>query len=231
MADDRPTAIVNTADRLTPRQRLFVNEYVLCLNATRAAIKAGYSADTARTIASALLTKIDIKAEVQLLMAARAMSRDEVLARIETQARGSLEPFLVDGVIDLDTEQARDNLGLIKRIRQRVAHGTRGVEEGEGGEHKGTGAHEWEKIDTEIDLHDPQRALETLARVHKLVSDIDVSIDLSLDDGARADSIAGMMGQVIDVTPRVAAPEDSAQDTSADRDSAEDSSAVDAITP
>jgi phage terminase small subunit len=46
---------------LTPKQRKFCSEYVVDLNATQAAIRAGYSAKTARSQASDLLTKPDIQ--------------------------------------------------------------------------------------------------------------------------------------------------------------------------
>lgn len=50
---------------VTPKQQLFVREYLVDLNATQAAIRAGYSAKTARSIGSELLTNPDIAAAVQ----------------------------------------------------------------------------------------------------------------------------------------------------------------------
>lgn len=50
---------------LTPKQQKFVAEYLIDLNATQAAIRAGYSARTARNIAQELLTKPHIQAELQ----------------------------------------------------------------------------------------------------------------------------------------------------------------------
>lgn len=49
---------------MTPKQERFVAEYLIDLNATQAAIRAGYSEKTARSIASELLTKPDIAAVV-----------------------------------------------------------------------------------------------------------------------------------------------------------------------
>ncbi len=46
---------------LSPKQQRFVEEYLIDLNATQAAIRAGYSRNTARSIASELLTKPDIQ--------------------------------------------------------------------------------------------------------------------------------------------------------------------------
>ncbi len=48
----------------TPKRAAFVKEYLFDLNATRAAIRAGYSERTARQQGAALLSKVDIAAEV-----------------------------------------------------------------------------------------------------------------------------------------------------------------------
>ena len=50
--------------KLTAKQARFVEEYVNCLNGTQAAIAAGYSAKTARAIASENLGKPSIQAEI-----------------------------------------------------------------------------------------------------------------------------------------------------------------------
>lgn len=49
---------------LNPKQARFVAEYLIDLNATQAAIRAGYSAKTAKQIGSKLLTNIDVASEV-----------------------------------------------------------------------------------------------------------------------------------------------------------------------
>ncbi|MFC5385176.1 terminase small subunit [Aquamicrobium segne] len=50
---------------LTDKQRRFVAEYLVDLNATQAAIRAGYSEKTARSVGSENLTKPDIAALIQ----------------------------------------------------------------------------------------------------------------------------------------------------------------------
>jgi len=50
--------------KLTAKQQRFASEYLIDLNATRAAIRAGYSEKTAKVQASQLLTKLNIKAYV-----------------------------------------------------------------------------------------------------------------------------------------------------------------------
>ena len=46
---------------LTPKQQRFVEEYLIDLNATQAAIRAGYSEKTAKSVGHENLTKPDLK--------------------------------------------------------------------------------------------------------------------------------------------------------------------------
>ena len=49
---------------MTPKQKRFVKEYLVDLNATRAAISAGYSENTAESAGSRLLRNVNVKAEI-----------------------------------------------------------------------------------------------------------------------------------------------------------------------
>lgn len=57
--------------KLTPKQELFVQEYLVDLNAAQAAIRAGYSAKTAKEIGAENLTKPHIRQRVEELKAER----------------------------------------------------------------------------------------------------------------------------------------------------------------
>lgn len=57
---------------LTPKQKRFIEEYTIDMNATRAAIRAGYSQKTAYSIGQELLTKPEISAAIAQIQAARA---------------------------------------------------------------------------------------------------------------------------------------------------------------
>lgn len=59
-------------DRLTPKQEIFVREYLVDLNATQAAIRAGYSEKNADKIGSELLGKTRVKAAVDAAISARS---------------------------------------------------------------------------------------------------------------------------------------------------------------
>lgn len=58
--------------KLTAKQQRFVEEYLIDLNATQAAIRAGYSARTAAVIGEENLRKPDIKKKLNAAMAARS---------------------------------------------------------------------------------------------------------------------------------------------------------------
>lgn len=49
---------------MTPKQQRFVDEYLIDLNATQAAIRAGYSAKTAESAGSRLLRNVNVSAAV-----------------------------------------------------------------------------------------------------------------------------------------------------------------------
>jgi len=59
-------------DTLTDKQRRFVEEYLIDLNATQAAIRAGYSPDSARLIGCENLTKPNIASAVSGAMQKRS---------------------------------------------------------------------------------------------------------------------------------------------------------------
>ncbi|MGP0565567.1 MULTISPECIES: terminase small subunit [unclassified Nitrospina] len=63
---------------LTHKQKRFIEEYLIDLNATQAAIRAGYSRKTANVQGSQNLTKLSIQAEIQ-------RGLDERSKRLETR--------------------------------------------------------------------------------------------------------------------------------------------------
>ena len=81
MADDL------TPKKLTPKQDTFCQEYLKDLNATQAAIRAGYSEATAQEQSSRLLSNVMVKERVQALMDERKkrteITADYVLTKIQ----------------------------------------------------------------------------------------------------------------------------------------------------
>lgn len=106
---------------MTKKQKRFVEEYLIDLNATQAAIRAGYSPDSARDIGCENLTKPNIKAAIDKAEAKRSrrtgINQDRVLREIAKLA--FVNP--VD-VIDMDTatihgEANRDDTACIASVK------------------------------------------------------------------------------------------------------------------
>ena len=74
-------------DKMTPKQQAFVNEYLIDLNATQAAIRAGYSTKTAEVIANQLLNKTLVRAAINKAQMQRAdkteLNAEWVLNRLQ----------------------------------------------------------------------------------------------------------------------------------------------------
>lgn len=71
---------------LTPKQARFVDEYLIDLNATQAAIKAGFSEKTAYSLGQRLLKNVEVRAAISARQAARAerteITQDRVLQEL-----------------------------------------------------------------------------------------------------------------------------------------------------
>lgn len=78
--------------KLRPKQKMFVEEYLVDLNATQAAIRAGYSAKTASSIGEQNLRKLDIQTAIQEAMKDRqertGVTQDRVIAELARIAFG-----------------------------------------------------------------------------------------------------------------------------------------------
>ncbi|NGP62694.1 terminase small subunit [Paenibacillus thiaminolyticus] len=83
---------------LTAKQKAFVQEYLIDLNATQAAIRAGYSAKTARKIGAENLTKPDIQKAIQEAMERREkrteITQDRVLQELAKIGFADIKSYL-----------------------------------------------------------------------------------------------------------------------------------------
>ncbi len=84
---------------MTPKQQRFVEEYLIDLNATQAAIRAGYSKKTAKQIGTENLAKPVLQEAIAEAMAARSertgIDADWVLRRLVEIDRTNMADFLV----------------------------------------------------------------------------------------------------------------------------------------
>ncbi len=143
---------------ITPKQRAFIQEYLKDRNATRAAIRTGYSERSAYSQGSRLLKNAEILAEMERIIVERTMPLEDVLVRLSDQARGDMADFLEIGeeTFSLSLSKAKE-LGLthlIKKVKQRTTI-TEGVED----------------TVLELELYDAQGALELIGKYYSLFVD------------------------------------------------------------
>ncbi len=91
---------------MTPKKRLFAAEYARSLNATKAAMAAGYSKRTAYSQGHRLLKDVEVEAEVQRL------------AQAKLEAVGIDAEWLLRRLVDLDEADIRDLFAGGWRIRE-----------------------------------------------------------------------------------------------------------------
>lgn len=95
---------------MTDKQSIFVQEYLKDLNATQAAIRAGYSAHTAYSIGQENLNKPEIKQAIDAAMSERQqrteLTQDYVLHNLQEIAERCMQkrPVMVKGVQAVDED-------------------------------------------------------------------------------------------------------------------------------
>ena len=156
------------AAKLTERQKRFCDEYLIDLNATQAAIRAGYSKKTAKVIGSENLTKPDIAARIEKRRAAQIkrteITADRVLLELARIA------FVDGSAFATITARGKVKFTPTDEITNDQKAVIAGVKNG--------------KFGTEIKTNDKVRALELLGK------------HLGLFDGDRSPSDEGV--QIID---------------------------------
>ena len=159
---------------LTPKQSAFVREYLVDLNATQAAIRAGYSARNADKIGSELLGKTRVKAEIQELMDKRAqkveITSDRVLMEIGKLAFADIRKIFDDQGRLLPVHMLPDEISAsvssVEVVTSKIP---------------GTDPVEVEHV-SKIKFWDKRASLELLGRHLKLFTDkieVDVGADLA----------------------------------------------------
>lgn len=111
---------------LNERQKAFCEYYAACFNATEAAIKAGYSEKTARSIGAENLTKPDIQNYLHSLTEKAQSSRiatiDEVLTYLsdtmrnteeQTKERTKAAQILREALSDGTTDETKNELKIV----------------------------------------------------------------------------------------------------------------------
>lgn len=111
---------------LTEKQKRFCEEYVIDMNGTQAAIRAGYSKKSARQTADQNMSKPDIKEYISKLRAeiaeANKLKVEDILEELRSLAFWNIQDFVGSGneVLDvstLDRPRARPVIGVKRTVR------------------------------------------------------------------------------------------------------------------
>lgn len=106
--------------RLTKKQKLFVDEYLIDLNATQAAIRAGYSVNSARDIGCENLTKPNIQQAIAEKMAERSkrtgVNQDRVVLELAKIAFVKMTD-IVDSNGKIKDTATDDDLSCIESVK------------------------------------------------------------------------------------------------------------------
>lgn len=148
--------------KLTKKQELFVNEYLIDLNATQAAIRAGYSVKTANEQGSQNLAKLSIQEAIAKAMAERSkrtgVNQDRVVMELAKLAFVNMSDVVDLENVTINQTAAKEDLACIQSVK---------VKPGEFGEER------------EIKLYDKKSSLELLGKHLGMWNDkLDVNVSL-----------------------------------------------------
>lgn len=170
------------SDNLTDQQKIFVAEYLKDRNATQAAIRAGYSEDTAYSQGSRLLKDVEVDAAVK-----EGLKR--LSNKLEISAERVLQELAKMAFVDArNFWNADGSLKAITELDENTAAALAGFETEEAYQHFGGGQAKPTGVIKKIKIADKGINLERLGRHLKLFTDkLEVSgMDQIADQLAKA---------------------------------------------
>lgn len=146
------------ARKLTEKQQMFIDEYLIDLNATQAAIRAGYSVKNADKIGSELIGKTRVGEEIKKALADRSR-RTGINADRIVQELAKIALVNPDDVVNFTTatikgDAKKDDLAAIASVKVKTIP----TEDGD-------------IVEREVKFYDKNRALEQLGKHLGLFSD------------------------------------------------------------
>ena len=164
---------------MTKKQKRFIEEYLIDLNATQAAIRAGYSPDTAKSIGSENLTKPDLQVRIAKAMAERSkrtgVNADRVVMELAKIAFVNAGDVIDAETATLKPDAAREDTAAIQSVKVKTF--------GEDG------------LEREIKMADKLKALELLGKHLGMFKDkVELSGTLETEKNKLDDLIKQMRG-------------------------------------
>ncbi|MFR1708941.1 MAG: terminase small subunit [Clostridium sp.] len=166
--------------KLTPKQKTFCDEYLIDLNATQAAIRAGYSSDSAKEIGCENLTKPNICAYIDKEIANRSkrtgINQDRVIRELARIAFVNANDVINMDEATLKVDASEDDTATIASVKVKTIP----TKEGEG-------------VEREIKLADKLKALELLGK-HLGIFKENININANVNSTKKLDSILEQLG-------------------------------------
>lgn len=160
---------------MTKKQKRFVEEYLIDLNATQAAIRSGYSPDTAGSIGGENLKKPEISSAIAKAMAERSkrtgISQDRVIQELARIAFVNPQNVIDSEDASVREDATEDDLACIQSVKVKTMDGAKG-----------------KSVEREVRLNDKMKALELLGKhlgmfKDKLEVDADMDLNITIDYG------------------------------------------------
>lgn len=179
-------------DELTDKQRIFCEEYLIDLNATQAAVRAGYSEKTAYSIGQENLNKPEIQEEIKRLKKARSkrtqITADRVLEELAKIGFANIKDYLKVKDMEYITGVDKEGKPITKKARGVEIFKTDNIEDDIAAaiaEIKQT------KTGISLKLHDKIKALEDIGKHLDMFTN---SIDLSINELPTINLVRGDKG-------------------------------------
>lgn len=166
---------------MTDKQERFCEEYMIDLNATQAAIRAGYSPRTANEQAGRLLVNVSIQNRIAQLQAEQSrrtgISADRVVRELAKVAFANAGDIIDPRTASLKSNADRDDLAAVQSVKVKMF--------GEDG------------LEQEVKLADKLRALDLLGKHLGMYKDTSEK-DPAADALAKAKELLGGVDSAID---------------------------------
>lgn len=136
---------------MTKKQKRFIEEYLVDLNATQAAIRAGYSPDTAGSIGSENLKKPEIRTRIEKAIAERSkrtgINQDRIVMELAKIALLNPKGLVNFDEATIKEDAADEDVAAVASVRVKRFP----TKDGEG-------------VEREVKMYDKTKALELLGR-------------------------------------------------------------------
>lgn len=150
--------------KLTPKQKIFVDEYLVDLNATQAAIRAGYSPKTANEQGNRLLANVSVRTCIDQAMAERSkrtgINQDRVIRELARLAFVNPNDVINLNKAMVKNDASEEDLAAIQSVKVKTSSSENG-----------------EMVEREVRLNDKLKALELLGKHLGMFKDkVEVSV-------------------------------------------------------